>query len=122
MLVVMTARAELKVRFEKALPPACPSDVPAPLRLNTTKLMPIIIYKQNARGHYIVDNTNKKFSFFLCCKTFDLDYALACIHCIHSNSKTDVLLLDKTQPSSSVHVRSLNCDSSSFSTPESSVY
>ena len=28
-------------------------------------------------------------------KTFDLDYALACIRCIHSNNRTNVRLLDK---------------------------
>ena len=31
MLVVMTVRTVLKVPFEKAAPPPCPSDVPAPL-------------------------------------------------------------------------------------------
>ena len=31
MLVVMTVRSVLKVPFEKAAPPLCPSDVPAPL-------------------------------------------------------------------------------------------
>ena len=35
MLVVMTVRTVLKVPFEKAAPPPCPSDVPAPLRVVT---------------------------------------------------------------------------------------
>ena len=78
------------------------------IRVNTTKLILKIIFEQYI---YIVDNTSKKFSFFLFYfKTFDLDYTLACIHCIQSNSKTDVIQQDKAQPSNSV--KSLDCDSS----------
>ena len=42
-------------------------------------------------------------------KSFDLDFAVACTHCIYSNSKTN-----KAQPSNSV--KSLHCNSSDFST------
>ena len=54
-------------------------------------------------------------------KTFDLDNALVCIRCIHSNSKTNVRQLDKAQPRDSV--KSLyTAITPVFRNPESSVY